>query len=322
MRLRICGLTFILVGLSSGVASAETPIERGSYLVNTIGACGNCHARDTAFNRTPDLAGGAEEDREAGHVVMPNITPDPETGIGKWTEAEIVAALRDGKRPDGSIIGPPTPIPVYRQLSDHDAEAIAAYLLSLKPVKNGFARSQYKITLPSSYGSPITHIDEPVTTDKVAYGSYLVGFGHCVLCHTPPGDGTPFNMSLAFAGGREFPRFGQIAPSIAVTSHPILSRRRQVERQRYQASDHQRHSTGWHQTGGTDAIRLVRQNNARRSRCDRCHSADYQAGESSLREEWSCAQSGSSHRLSLSVSPPQHQPSNRSIRTLSSKSNK
>ena len=222
MRLRICGLTFILVGLSSGVASAETPIERGSYLVNTIGACGNCHARDTAFNRTSDLAGGAEEDREAGHVVMPNITPDPETGIGKWTEAEIVAALRDGKRPDGSIIGPPTPIPVYRQLSDHDAEAIAAYLLSLKPVKNGFARSQYKIILPSSYESPITHIDEPVTTDKVAYGSYLVGFGHCVLCHTPPGDGTPFNMSLAFAGGREFPRFGQIAPSISrnITSDP------------------------------------------------------------------------------------------------------
>jgi cytochrome c553 len=222
VKLRICGLAFILVGFLSSVGSAETPIERGSYLVNTIGACGNCHARDTAFNRTPDLAGGAEEDGEVGHVVMPNITPDPETGIGKWTDAEIVVALRDGKRPDASIVGPPMPIPVYRELSDHDAQAIAAYLLSLKPVKNTLARSQYKITLPPSYGPPITHVDEPVTTDKVAYGSYLSGFGHCVLCHTPPGDGKPFNMSLAYSGGREFPRFGEIAPSVSrnITSDP------------------------------------------------------------------------------------------------------
>jgi hypothetical protein len=72
------------------------------------------------------------------------------------------------------------------------------------------------------YGAPITHVDEPVTTEKVAYGSYLVGFGHCVLCHTPPGDGQPFNMSLAYSGGREFPRFGGIAPSVSrnITSDP------------------------------------------------------------------------------------------------------
>ena len=204
------------------MALAETPVERGSYLVNSIGACGNCHGRDAAFNRTPDLAGGVAEDREGvGHVVFSNITPHPETGIGKWTEADIVVALRNGKRPDGSIIGPPMPIPMYRQLSDHDAEAIAAYLRSLKPVNNALTRSQYKVTL-SSYGSPVTHVDEPVTTDKVAYGSYLVGFGHCVLCHTPPGDGKPFNMNVAFAGGREFAREGDIEPSVSrnITSDP------------------------------------------------------------------------------------------------------
>ena len=220
MQFRTTSLTVILVGCLGSAASAETPTERGSYLVNTIGACGNCHARDIAFNRTSDLAGGAEENVEAGHIVFPNITPDAETGIGKWTEAEIVVALRDGKRPDGSIIGPPMPIVVYRQLSDHDAEAIAAYLRSLKPVKNALPRSQYKIA--PSYGSPVTHVDEPVTTDRVAYGSYLAGFGHCVLCHTPPGDGKPFNMSLAYSGGREFPRFGQIAPSVSrnITADP------------------------------------------------------------------------------------------------------
>ena len=222
MKFRVSGLAIILVGCLGSVGSAETPTERGSYLVNTIGACGNCHARDIAFNRTSDLAGGAEENVEAGHIVMPNITPDPETGIGKWTEAEIVVALRDGKRPDGSIIGPPMPTPVYRQMSDHDAAAIAAYLRSLKTVKNSLTRSQYKNPLPPSYGPPISHVEEPEPTAKAAYGGYLVGIGHCVLCHTPPGDGKPFNMSLAYSGGREFPRFGQIAPSVSrnITTDP------------------------------------------------------------------------------------------------------
>jgi cytochrome c553 len=222
MKFRTSALAVIVVGCFSSAGSAETPTERGSYLVNTIGACGNCHARDAAANRTPELAGGFEFDGEVGHIVMPNITPDPETGIGKWTEAEIVVASRDGKRPDGSLIGPPMPIPAYRQMSDHDAAAIAAYLRSLKPVKNSLTRSQYKNPLPPSYGSPITNVEEPVTTTKAAYGGYLVGIGHCVLCHTPPGDGKPFNMSLAYTGGRELPRFGQIAPSVSrnITADP------------------------------------------------------------------------------------------------------
>jgi mono/diheme cytochrome c family protein len=214
MKSRICGLAVVLIGFLSSVGAAEPMTERGSYLVNSIGACGNCHARDIAFNRTSDLAGGAEENAEAGHIVMPNITPDPETGIGKWTQAEIVVGLRDGKRPDGSIIGPPMPIPVYRQLSDQDATAIAAYLLSAKPIKNSVEKSQFKVPL-TDYGPPVTHVDAPSSGDKVAYGAYLVTFGHCVLCHTPLGDDGKLNMKLAFAGEREFPRFGEIAPSIS-----------------------------------------------------------------------------------------------------------
>jgi cytochrome c553 len=222
MKPRIAGLAVILLGFVGSAGSAETPTERGAYLVNTIGACGNCHARDAAADRTTELSGGFEFDGEVGHIVMPNITPAPETGIGKWTEAEIVVALRDGKRPDGSLIGPPMPIPVYRQISDHDAQAIAAYLRSLRPVKNALTRSQYKNPLPPSYGSPVTHVEEPVPTSKAAYGSYLACIGHCVLCHSPPGEGKPFNMSLAYTGGREFPRFGQIAPSVSrnITADP------------------------------------------------------------------------------------------------------
>jgi hypothetical protein len=109
-----------LIAAAGSAISAETLIERGAYLVNTIGACGNCHTpRDKAGRVMPGmaLAGGFEFDEaEIGHVAGPNITSDLETGIGKWTEAEIVTALRDGKRPDGTIIGPPMPIPAYQAI--------------------------------------------------------------------------------------------------------------------------------------------------------------------------------------------------------------
>jgi mono/diheme cytochrome c family protein len=223
MKSRICGLAVVLTGFLSSVGAAEPMTERGSYLVNSIGACGNCHARDAEgknFHPGMTLAGGFifdVVDPELGHVIMPNITPDRDTGIGKWSEADIVMALRNGKRPDGSIIGPPMPIPVYRQLSDQDATAIAAYLLSVQPVRDSVQKSQYKIQL-TEYGPPVTHVDAPSPEDKGAYGSYLVTIGDCVGCHTPPEDGKPFNMSLAFAGGRKFP--GEASVSRNITSDP------------------------------------------------------------------------------------------------------
>jgi mono/diheme cytochrome c family protein len=211
-----------------GTAAAETAIERGRYLVTTVGACGNCHA-PRAANGMPakdkELAGGFEfDERMLGHIVVSNITPDRETGIGDWTEAQIVTALREGKRPDGTIIGPPMPIPAYRRLSDSDARAIAAYLKSLKPVRHAVAKSQLKIPLPAAYGPPVTQIAEPDRADKVAYGAYLAGpVGHCVLCHTPPGGGAPFDMSRAWQGGRELPDFdkpGAFTVSRNITSDP------------------------------------------------------------------------------------------------------
>src|SRR5271166_4351709 len=113
-----------------GAAVAETPVDRGAYLVTTIGSCGNCHSPRDAPGHVAagkELSGGFEFDEDVGHVIGSNITPDRETGIGTWTEAEIITALRDGKRPDGTIIGPPMPIIAYRKLSDKDAVAIAAY---------------------------------------------------------------------------------------------------------------------------------------------------------------------------------------------------
>jgi mono/diheme cytochrome c family protein len=210
--LMLCGPA--LAAVSSNGVLAETPVQRGAYLATTIGACGNCHTpRDAEGKVIPGmaLAGGfAFDDPEIGHVSPPNITPDRETGIGTWSETQIVAALRNGKRPDGMIIGPPMPIPVYRGLSDRDAAAIAAYLKSLTPVRHQVARTKFKIPLPPDYGPPVTHVEGPARSDKAAYGGYLAGpVGHCVLCHTPPGKDSPFDMSRAYQGGRELPNFDQ-----------------------------------------------------------------------------------------------------------------
>jgi mono/diheme cytochrome c family protein len=228
MKALVIAFVALLTASIGNAALAETLLQRGTYLVTTVGACGNCHTP-----RGPDgkpmanmsLAGGFEfDDGEIGHVIPPNITPDRDTGIGKWTEAQIVAALRDGKRPDGTIIGPPMPIPSYRGLSDQDALAIAVYLKSLKPLHHTVARTQFKVSLPPDYGPPVTHVEASARSDKVAYGGYLAGaVGHCVLCHTPEGGGGPFDMSRAYQGGRELPNFekpGEFTVSRNITDDP------------------------------------------------------------------------------------------------------
>ncbi len=193
---------------------AETPRERGAYLVNTIAACGNCHTPKDAVGHpiaAQELSGGYEFDAPGlGHIISPNITPDPATGIGKWSEAQIVTALRDGKRPDGTLIGPPMPFEFYRHLSDDDAAAIAAYVHGVKPIHHKVARTQYKIPLPPAYGPPVGHVAAPPRTDKIAYGGYLAGpVGHCMECHTPFAAPGKLDMNRLGAGGRDFPVFGQ-----------------------------------------------------------------------------------------------------------------
>src|SRR3978361_2484075 len=82
-------------------AHAETPLERGIYLVRGIAACGNCHtSRDADAKPIPgiELAGGNEFDVPIGHIVTPNITPDAETGVGRWTDEQITPAIRAGKQ--------------------------------------------------------------------------------------------------------------------------------------------------------------------------------------------------------------------------------
>jgi len=194
--------------LSCVTAHAETPLERGRYLMSSIVACGNCHTPQGPTGPQPgmELAGGFLIEEKEFTIHAPNITPHKTSGIGNWSDAQIITAIREGKRPDGSIIGPPMPIGLYRGMSDNDVKAIVAYLRTVKPADNKPARSVYRIPLPPSYGPPVGKVADVSRSDKVAYGRYLAGpAGHCVECHTTPdATGMPQFETKLGAGGMTF----------------------------------------------------------------------------------------------------------------------
>ncbi len=187
--------------------AADAKLERGAYLMNSVVACGNCHTpKGPDMKAIPgqELSGGFAIDAPEFHAVSPNITPDPETGIGKWTDQQIVNAIRNGKRPDGTTIGPPMAIDFYRSMSDTDVNAIVAYLRSVKPIVHKVEKSTYKIPLPENYGPTVTHVPDPPKLNRLAYGKYITTIGHCLECHTPMEKGQLITAKLG-AGGREFP---------------------------------------------------------------------------------------------------------------------
>jgi mono/diheme cytochrome c family protein len=132
-------LTGVLLG-TAGQALADERVERGSYLA-AIMDCTGCHTPGTLVGK-PDpqrhLAGSEIGFKIPGLGIFypPNLTPDPETGLGKWSEADIIKAVRTGARPDGRMLAPVMPYHSYSRLTDADARALASYLKSLKPIRH------------------------------------------------------------------------------------------------------------------------------------------------------------------------------------------
>lgn len=210
----------------SVAADRETSVARGDYLVNGIVACGNCHtprSDDTTLIADKHLAGAFQVERAEFTAYAPNITQDLETGIGAWSDEEIMRAIREGVRRDGTIIGPPMPINAYRDISDSDVRAIVAYLRTVAPVRNALPRSVYNIPLRESYGPPVSNVADVSRDDSIAYGEYLgVALGHCMECHTPMVKGA-IDVSRTGAGGNVFtkPHGMQLAAMAAnITPHP------------------------------------------------------------------------------------------------------
>ncbi len=146
--------------LTSQVHAAETQsaradegqVARGKYLVSIAG-CNDCHTPGGMFGN-PDMKrylGGSDVGFSIptqGVFVGANLTPDADTGLGKWTADQVVTALRKGKRPDGSEISGVMPWASYAHLTDDDAYAIAAFLRSLPPVANKITSYKSADTVP------------------------------------------------------------------------------------------------------------------------------------------------------------------------------
>jgi mono/diheme cytochrome c family protein len=139
IRIVVAAVMAALLG-AAAPASAETQVERGQYLAHIMD-CGGCH-NTGAFTPQPNLEtplAGSQIGFEIpgmGVFYPPNLTPDEETGLGKWSDAEIITAFTTGMRPDGRQLSPAMPWMSYGHINADDATALAAYLRSLKPVKH------------------------------------------------------------------------------------------------------------------------------------------------------------------------------------------
>ncbi len=133
-------LLVLMTAAQAQAQSKESRLKRGEYLA-TIMDCGGCHTPGVFLGK-PDknrLFAGSEVGFQIpglGVFFPPNLTPDRETGLGNWSEREIIAAIRTGARPDGRILAPIMPYQHYGALTDTDAAALAAYFKSLRPISN------------------------------------------------------------------------------------------------------------------------------------------------------------------------------------------
>ena len=207
---------------SHSPARADTDlVKRGSYLVNGILTCGNCHTPKGPTGEIGDRAfsGGLSWDEAPFKVTAPNITQDKETGIGNYTDAELKEVLRKGIKRNGVPVAMIMPSGFYEIMTDGDLDAVIAYLRTIKPVKNTVPDPVYRMPQghPIPPGGDKT-FTEAMLREKVNKGFYLVTIAHCMECHTPMGPhGREFDTKLG-AGGFEFPGPWGISVSRNITS--------------------------------------------------------------------------------------------------------
>ena len=218
-----CILALAITAAATVQAAAQSPaVERGSYLVNTIMTCGNCHSPKGPPNLVAgkDFSGGLRFDEPPFDVTASNITPDKETGIGSWTDEQIKTMLRTGKNPRGIQEAEVMPTAFYPILTNGDLDAIVAYLRSLPAVKNKSPDPVYKIALPHNVFPGAEKPFAPADLDdKLKKGFYLATIGHCMECHTPFGaNGVPSYANSLGKGGREFPGPWGVSKSRNITS--------------------------------------------------------------------------------------------------------
>ena len=206
------------------LAHAQTPLERGNYLVNTVMACAICHTprgRDGIL-LDKNFSGGPQTFVEPTYTVKgSNITPDAATGIGAWSDADIKRALTQGVRPNGSALAPIMTSAYYKVLSPDDLDAIVVYLRSLPPVSNVVQAPVYKPPMPNvQLPGATTPMTASRLTDRVQRGFYLASLAHCMECHARRADGEHDFVNGLGRGGHVMT--GAYGATLVrnITSHP------------------------------------------------------------------------------------------------------
>ena len=184
---------FVATSASAGDSDPQefTQIERGRYLA-VLSDCASCH---TVPGSNQPFAGGRAIETPFGNILAPNITPDPETGIGSWSDDAFDAAIRKGLRRNGSRLYPAMPYTAYTKMSREDVLAIRAYLNTVTPVRNAVdanalpfpfnIRASMRVwnMLYFNQGDYKPDAKKPAEWNR---GAFLVdGPGHCGACHTP-----------------------------------------------------------------------------------------------------------------------------------------
>jgi mono/diheme cytochrome c family protein len=199
-------------------ATAPTQLERGKYLAQA-GDCIACHT----VPGTKIFSGNRPMLTPFGTLFSPNITPDRETGIGKWTSGDFYKMMHTGRSPDGSLLYPAMPFASYTKISRIDSDAIFAYLHSVPPVHQ--ANRQNELRFPFNnrslligwrtlYFNEGEYQAQPSKSAEWNRGAYLVqGLGHCAMCHSPINAIGGTSESKTFEGGL-IPMQNWYAPSL------------------------------------------------------------------------------------------------------------
>ena len=205
---------------------AQTPLERGKYLVEGILTCGNCHTPrgpkgelDTARRHAGSPAPQIDTPEWSAHPT--NITPDKATGIGGWTKDQLKTVLRTGHRPDGRQLAPLMPYAFYRIMTASDLDAVATYVMAQPAVSNKVPPNVYKVKKMTVDVPPGAEKPMPAEAmaDPVKRGFYLATIGHCMECHTPMVKGhRNFKTGLG-TGGERFEGPWGVTVSRNITQH-------------------------------------------------------------------------------------------------------
>lgn len=188
-------------------------IERGRYLYTTLADCDSCHSEHDYTRLYSPLTGGRGKGAVIpfqglpGRIVASNITPDPETGIGTWTDGEKIRAIREGISKDGHALHPAMPYPSYRYMSDRDVQALVAFMDQLPAIRNPLPKTELPAAvLKAIRGAPRPVRDpvpQPNAGNQASTGEYLATIAYCEECHTPQVGGQP-DTARRFAGGQTF----------------------------------------------------------------------------------------------------------------------